>query len=235
MGGNVTVVIRESSGIEHRMQRWTNSMPWGICNVKMMNEDRTHLDEYLKQWFEMKDDWEKNKDTQQFQFPMTSVYFPSIGFAPQEYGFVCLDFKSKTLISYQEYTSLNKMYMSAHRASDEDEVQRLQDLIKAGAAKTYCYFDRDKGDMVDDVGLPAWLLEHPSNQNIRKFIEEYKNTVFEININWHPFRLFDFKRGEIKDAYQKVQELDFIFNDEERVIWEEWIKDIERDYGDEDG
>jgi hypothetical protein len=72
MGGAVTVVIRRSDGTEYRMQRWTNSMIWGICNNLMMQEDDNHIEEYICSWKDMKLDWETNKDSGQFKNPMNA-------------------------------------------------------------------------------------------------------------------------------------------------------------------
>lgn len=240
MGGTVTVVIRESDGTEHRMQRWTNSLPWGICNAKMLEEDRTHIDAYLSQWLSMKDDWDKNHFTENFQFNMTSVYFPSVGFAPQEYGFVLVDFKTKHILTMQGYTSLSRVLGTAIHLEatggiigadpdDETEAGRLSNLIRAGRVKSYRLYGKKSEE---DLPLPDWLLKDPSEPNVIKFVESHsKNFSFmDFEVDLSPFTIIDYERGnlDVRDAYLKIKELGFLLSKEEDDIWQEWIEEAKR-------
>lgn len=242
MGGTVTVVIRESDGTEHRMQRWTNSLPWGITNAKMISENKDHINSYLKQWQEMAADWDANHATGKFEFFMTDCYFPRQGFAPVEYGFVLLDFKTKHLLSLQGYTGLDSvsglsvMYdLKANNFDDDDGInetslQRLVGLIKAGRITDIRAID---GSGI--MQLPAEVIDDPSAKTIAKLLSG-ENKYKEFTVDWSPFTVIDYEFNKeglgVKDAYLKVKELGFKLSEEEEGIWKQFIEDREED-GDE--
>jgi hypothetical protein len=113
MGGVVKFIMRETSGKVHYMNRWTNIFPEIIHSSAFFNEDKDYIENIvLKQWIEMENDYQENKKTKQFKYPMTSVYFPSrktISYS--EYGIIFVDFITKKVISCNHYTSLNSVYL----------------------------------------------------------------------------------------------------------------------------
>ncbi|GAG29822.1 unnamed protein product, partial [marine sediment metagenome] len=113
MGGTTSVTLRKPDGEEFRMTRWTNSMPWGICNPRMFNKDESHMDDYLKQWLDMKEDYEKNVKTGKFELEMTDCYFPSEGLAPCGYGLTVVDHVNNIILDMQGYTSFHTMNVAS--------------------------------------------------------------------------------------------------------------------------
>jgi len=43
MGGSLAVTLREPDGTEHRMCRWMNMLPAFINNLKLVEQDQTHV------------------------------------------------------------------------------------------------------------------------------------------------------------------------------------------------
>lgn len=71
------------------------------------------IDEFLSDWLMMKKDWEDYHITRKYKHHMTSEYAPyPAPFAPEGYGFILIDFVSKTLISSQNYTSFTRITAS---------------------------------------------------------------------------------------------------------------------------
>lgn len=121
MGGSIAVTVREPNGTEHRMCRWTNAIPWFMKNIRLLNKDPAHIREYLKDWQDMRADYEKHKDEWEalkqkygdkvwdhdgpFEFPMTDAYAPYPFLAPLEYGLVVFDMQKNHILDYQGYTS----------------------------------------------------------------------------------------------------------------------------------
>lgn len=235
MGGTVTVVIRESNGTEHRMQRWTNSLPLGICNVKMINEDREHLDKYLSKWYEMRDDWNVNHSTGNFSFNMTEAYFPCVGFAPQGYGFVLLDFKTKHLLSLQGYTHVDKILPPRIKSWDprdyKDSLNNILELIKEKRIASLDSWDSGAKKIVVEH-IPSHLGSQTTFQELENYLDltfDKVGRAIHLNVDWSPFTVIDYEFNkdslDVRDAYAKVKELGFKLSDEEELIWHEWIEE----------
>lgn len=122
MGGSIAVTARRANGEVIRMCRWTNPLPFFFQNARLFEGDETHLDEYLKQWYQMRDDFERNntrpepdieedaeawdKWSARFEYPMTPVYAPYPFLAPHGYGLVVIDYQTQTMLSMQGYSAL---------------------------------------------------------------------------------------------------------------------------------
>jgi hypothetical protein len=115
MGGTVHVYIRMPSGEFFRMCRWTNSL--GLLENAIIRPDiQTELDNYMKEWYKMREDYTQNKRSRRFVYPMTDMYFPSptdINYG--QYGAVFVDFVTKKLISYNDYCTFFVWYCAKFR------------------------------------------------------------------------------------------------------------------------
>jgi len=108
MGGNVAWTIRTADGVEYRMDRWTNVFP-EVVSDEFLFGSGPHLEAAVREWQDMRDDWERNKDSGQYALPMTPVYAPfPYGLRPSEYGFIYTDFVTGTLVSCQHYCGFGK-------------------------------------------------------------------------------------------------------------------------------
>ena len=74
MGGTISVIIKKDDKNIFKMKRWTNSFPSLFKNVNFLNKSETHINNYLKRWNEMNEDYEANKSSGKFEYPMTPVY-----------------------------------------------------------------------------------------------------------------------------------------------------------------
>ena len=72
MGGNLAWTVRRSDGTEYRMDRWTNAMSELVTNPAFFQEDEDHMATCLESWLAMKEDWEKNQGTGNYEKPMTN-------------------------------------------------------------------------------------------------------------------------------------------------------------------
>ena len=105
MGGSVGLTIREPNGKEHRMCRSTGVLSWAIRNMKLVNKDPEHITAVLKTWEEMRNDYERNKESGNFEIEMTGCYAPYPYLAPIGYGLVVVDMVHNEILDNQGYTS----------------------------------------------------------------------------------------------------------------------------------
>lgn len=110
MGGNLAWTLRLSDGTEHRMDRWTNSLPQDILNPAFLDETPQGIVAAMSSWSMMKADWEANRHTGNYTHPMTERYAPyPYGLRPSEYGLVVTCFKTRKILSLQSYTDLARI------------------------------------------------------------------------------------------------------------------------------
>src|SRR3989344_333452 len=112
MGGSIGITVREENGKEHRMCRWTNTLPWLITNIRLLNKDPAHIGGYLQRWDEMVEDFKKHSGDKKFEYPMTPVYAPYPFLAPHGYGLVVVDLQQNHILTSQGYTELGSIYSS---------------------------------------------------------------------------------------------------------------------------
>jgi hypothetical protein len=246
MGGTVAVTLRDVDGTEYRMSRWTNSMPWGICNAKMFQKDPQHIANYVKQWLEMKADHEANKDTGEFEFNMTDCYHPSPGLCPDGYGLVVVDLMNDVILDMQGYSSFDYISVASVSLSisgniigedeDDNEVTRLKDLWDAGYVKgwvtnkSFKLFQEGKAEHsweeipFDFDGLIKAIGSHDGMRHAHTIVIEgpFKYEKFE-----------EYNLDALKAMRDRVKELGFVLNEQEEKYWEESIKEAQ-EYADEE-
>lgn len=134
MGGCVNVFLRDKDRNFHRMTRWTNTLPSFLdCIGNVENEDK-HLREYMDPWLDMQKDWKENRKSKNFEHNMTPVYFPSpTRICRSEYGLVFVDYITKTIVSYQDYTSVGNVGLTSIVVSyDDSEREHILKIANAG-------------------------------------------------------------------------------------------------------
>ncbi len=214
MGGTVAVTLRLENGEEFRMRRWTNSLPWFFNSTKFFSKDRSHINEYLKQWFEMKKDWEKNKESESFEFNMTKCYSPyPAPLAPAGYGIVVFDFQKNAIISCQGYTSFNKSYVRKH---DPEELAEQKLLFDQGRFKTYTSWEDKDNEEHDCSGKPFEFFKD-SGAGMSVFMDTSPFTVHEIPDDNKGFLL----------AKQEIKNLGFVLSADDELCWDDFLKDQE--------
>ena len=253
MGGTTSVTLRKPDGREYRMTRWTNSMPWGICNAKMFDADKDHMNKYLFNWVDMKRDYEEHKDSGNFEHDMTSCYFPSAGLAPCGYGLTVVDHVTQTLFDMQGYTAFDYMHpfsinseweanKETGKADPDGDLVRFKDFFDtvrfmgAFTGKTH-----DEGREYDpwDYGIVETLDKIAAANGAG---DSFKIDIYKLVMDIKPFTLKTFEESSIGAAsmFACLEEAGFEFNDAEREEWADWIrerKECEEEDGDweEDG
>lgn len=244
MGGRVAVTLREPDGTEHRMVRWTNSMPFYICNTKMLRADREHIDEYLSQWRLMKDDWERNHKTGKFEHNMTDFYVPYDGncLYPQGYGLVVVDLKENQLLSYQGYTNFTQI--GAARIQMETRPRGIMPSVKeekeawqkaladpnSDLNRLKAFYDEGRIDSIGNwTGDPTVEYSVPTDfENLRIVINNMQGWV-SFNLDLRPLTVADFNDYDIRSArvmYKFVQE-NFELSEEEEAGWQDHFRELE--------
>jgi hypothetical protein len=144
MGGNLAWTIRLEDGTQYRMDRWTNSMPALIQNPDFLAGKTSAIDEALAEWKSMKADWEANQHTEAFEHYMTPTFAPyPYGMKPSEYGLVVTDFATKTILSLQNYSHLDRLIAlrltAGPRAYDISPSRKgeIENAVQAGRIQSY--------------------------------------------------------------------------------------------------
>lgn len=126
MGGNLAVVVRRNGEVLP-MQRWTNTLPWFVNHLGLIEQWPEHFDEWMESYRKMESDWKAHRKTYEklarrfgrnsipldkdpFEHNMTAVYAPyPWRKVPSEYGIVVIDYDQKVVLSHQYYTSLGEL------------------------------------------------------------------------------------------------------------------------------
>jgi len=222
MGGTVAVTLRTPDGTVHRMARWTNPLPWFVKNAKFFARDPAHVAEWMQKWYQMRTDYERHREDQQFEFPMTSAYAYHTLLAPEGYGLVVLDQRDGFVLDSQGYTGFD--YFSLYGHSDTDDLAQAEELMRAGYVESITSLGlRDEKDEKCQFGevlsaKPGELLD------LLK-----KSGPFQLNLKpqgWQHQRF-----PETQDGVRKLREAvlarGFELTREEEEAWESYIKHFE--------
>lgn len=150
MGGYVGVIVKKENSEQVAMNRWTNVMPYHFTNIDLYlgNTDRWYK-EFAQEWQGMKEDYEKNKDTGNYEHNMTSSYFPHDTASPREYGLIAVDLKNKKIYSSQDYCAIGVINLYKLYSEYDENNNRLLDkeLLKSyydnGFLKEFSYYDTE--------------------------------------------------------------------------------------------
>lgn len=164
MGGNLAWTVRRSDGTEYRMDRWTNAMSELVTNPAFFQEDEDHLATCLESWLAMKEDWEKNQGTGNYEKPMTEAYAPyPYGCKPSEYGIVVTDFMNKVILTNQNYCSFNEIDLHWLKGGDRhvfermnpDRYANIMGFVDAGLVREYSYFAKTNKAVEHLLAVPG--------------------------------------------------------------------------------
>ncbi len=248
MGGNLAITIREQNGKEHRMDRWTNSMPGFIKNIDFINNDPKHLNAYLNTWYEFVEDWEQNslayfesKNDAEFKHPMTPVYAQHPFLAPSEYGQVVVDFISKKILHAQLYCDFDSIFRlsAALTLDDEGSFWRRDEYGASLACSLREFYEAGRikeiyvhGWQADDG--PITKIEDIKNSNelysYLKTEHESADYYSQCRIDMSPFEVIEFessKEGFIS-LKKAILDLGFILSDQEHRLWDEYLARFRR-------
>lgn len=225
MGGTVAVTVRLESGEEHRMHRWTNSMPWFFNSVKFFQKDSSHIAEYMKQWEEMRDDWNTNRKSKKFKHNMTECYAPyPATLAPCSYGIVVFDFMKNAVVSCQGYTSFTNSHISS-RWFDNDACNAQVELFKAGRVKKIHALG-ENGEF--ELPIPASVKEFEDEFFTEKKVNS-KHRMTWLEYDTKPFVIHDFEdhNDGFMQAKEAIVDLGFALTLQDEKDWNQFFKDRE--------
>lgn len=249
MGGSIAVTLREPDGTEHRMIRWTNSLPWFVKNMRFVNKEQAHINHYMKKYNEMQKDWEKHRDDENFEFPMTDVYAPYPGgLAPAGYGLVVIDMVNNVILTMQNYCQFYDIHGAAINLdlynredgigdSEEDAYQRAKEFMEAGRG-TPIYIEQEKKQQqkkpsyteakAPDVTFETLIKDMRAEG--KKWLGNRKR-FWSLRLDLSPFKIKEFNGEdviqEVKRLKQEVLKLGFKLSEDEEKDWASYIKEIE--------
>lgn len=250
MGGSVAITLREPDGKETRMVRWTNIMPHFICNTKMINGNRDHIDEFLLKWQEMKLDWEMNHESEKFDNAMTKFYVPYDGqcLYPVEYGLVVVDLQKNHLLSYQDYTNFTRIsaaklhidvfphgYDPRYNESFPPSWDKALMLKDSAATRLKGFYDENR---IERIG--NWSAEPTVEYSIPQSFVSFRDSVCDMQtyvdfyLDLSPLSVLNYRSGDPDAACQMldtIKSLDFKLSSNELEMWKSHIKKLKnRDY-----
>lgn len=246
MGGTVAVTLRKADGTEYRMSRWTNSMPWGIANMRMLNGDEDHINAYLDQWLKMRDDYERNKDIGKFEYDMTDCYFPGNGLVPDGYGLVVVDHINKVILSMQGYCSFNTIHaagislefsgnvLGVSPEDDDSDTTRLREFWEAGRIIGWLT-DKSTPPAQCKSRKDAYLPIDKTFDEVIEILKDYRTsmTIYEFGLDlgdWKYEEFEEYNPHELRRMRNRILELGFKLTDVENKVWDEVIKESEKEY-----
>jgi len=214
MGGNCAVTLRTPDGTVYAMDRWTNTLPWGLTNMKLVHKDPEHIKDYLNQWLEMKQDWEIHRKTKKYKCNMTGVYAPyPYGIRPSEYGIVIVDMVNDEILSHQMYSAVGKINQISAMI-DDDAKERLFAFANAGRV----------------IGHHGQAVINNINEAIRVWDMSGHQ---EFHVDMKPFIVTNYARiqGGWREMLKHALRLAFTLTPEEEADWNKRISEEDEGEG----
>ena len=247
MGGTVAVILKDHDGVITPMRRWTNIMPSYFSNLKLFSDDINLEKEWIASFLEihniLSQDYEKNKDTGNFENNMTDTYFPWNVSAPYSYGLIVVDFVKKQIYSVQNYCRLANI--SAHQllgsiSSDLDatienfdlgiKYKLFNHLVSNNSGTKIDLSDVTTNDLLElfsdmenrnsaFMNPKFFALNNEDKQMIAFSVDIILNTKWKVVENFHEDTAIDIcllKQALVKEG--------FIFTDEDNKMWLEHLE-----------
>ena len=233
MGGCIGITIREENGKEHRMCRWTNPTPHFINHSKFIEKDKSHLENYLKTWYEMVDDYNGPK-----KLNMSDVYAPSPYLAPMEYGLIVVDYKTNKVLHSQGYTSLGSLLPSslslcAMSGRDDDyakeELEDAKKLFDTGKIISARGYSKETG--IVEIEEPTFDEVIKNQKRSFNFLKETKTLMTDLFLDMSPWEIkkFDESAEGVVELKKEVINLGFKITKEEEKEWKCFLERFEEE------
>lgn len=243
MGGNVGIIVKKEDGEQIGMSRWTNVMPAYFKDVNLyLGNTAQWYDSFTGEWEKMKADYEKNKDTGNFEHNMTPVYFPVNTLSPDEYGIIAVDFKNKKIYSSQDYCNMGSLafyHMWNNNGYNEENEELISQYYQHGLIKEVRYYvpatkSFDTIDIshlsVDDIiqllneasDRQVSKFSHPLFQNFSKEELDMYSSSFVINSDWK-FTTYNDRSLGILKVKKELDQDGFIFTEQDNQAWKEYV------------
>lgn len=233
MGGTIAITLRKPDGTEYRMDRWTNITPFYLSNIRLAEENETHIQEFLKEWFLMKDDYERHKDDKQFEQNMTDVYFPSQGLVPVGYGLIIIDMKNKIILDcFQNYTTLGNLTTirfirntdpksSSPKEIQEAAAQFQEPFEKKRIKRFWEYIEEEKTGKLKDVDIPL----SSTFQAFKEAMITHPYAYIDLDLTPYTIERFKSDSKGFEQTLKRIRFLGFVLTQEEERLWQVAITD----------
>jgi len=223
MGGSLSVTVKYPNGKIEKMCRWTNPLSNFITNIHFINSEETHLNEYMKLWYEMKSDYSKNKKTKNFEFPMTECYAPYRNLAPIGYGLIVIDYFDKIVYNMNSYSSLNILSASTVFLRIVDKFNRTKEDIEnwkelVNSKRIFLFDVRNKNKKIKDILDYDELVDYVAKNAIFSYNHMFK--YFRIDVS--PWKIKNFKSDEKNKMKKTLLNAGYKFTKTDEKLWKEF-------------
>ena len=218
------MTLRLPNGIEHRMCRWTNIMPWAFTNLALIESRPEHIAALLEQWLLMKADWEKSQAAgTKPENNMTDFYAPHQVLAPNGYGLVVVDMVNKVIAHSQGYTDIGTIFSASFHdgpTSDPDSnAYRFKQLFDSGKIKEFRQWGREKPPITDFAGMSA--------DAVITSLGMAGDRTGDFIVDMSPYTVERYAEHDYASAVklrERVLELGFVLTSKEEELWNDWFE-----------
>ena len=233
MGGFIALTVRFSDGVERRTSCWTNILPEGLFSNEFYFEETS--EPYVRKWLDhVLEHRKKDKEVEEMWGGWNKL-------APDDYGLVLLDYKTKTLIAGNGYTDPLQVYTFAHSPAKIGKFLRLYEagLLTKVDVENRDEQDRDKrwrlatkGDLkrfVDAVSDKVYFDPKEdewsyTNAGAEDHVAKLPLMIGQIKLWLKKVLCFDHEPDKWEEAYKWVK-ANFELKPKETKAWASWMRE----------
>jgi hypothetical protein len=239
MGGTISITLRKPDGTEYRMQRWTNPISFWLNNVRFVEENKQHIHEFLQIWLDMKADYDRHQVDQQFENPMTNVYFPSCGLVPCGYGLIVMDMQKKVILDcFQDYTDIGQVPVIKFilllqqcnynlAALEKEYREELAWLSEPFKKKRFIRLYGHKEGKIFDWPIPA-TFDAYHKMITPATVRNDPLSFAQFDLDMSPYTIERYEYKDAQKAHDRVVALGFTLSPQEEAIWQREITEYLR-------
>lgn len=224
------------------MCRWTNQFPFYFNNVKFIEEDSAHLDEFLSDWLEMAkvnagEEVEAMRGIEEGERERIKVaakaHAPYGGLNPIQYGLIVVDYKTHTILDCQSYSGVGSIDAAGVELAlmEHDDLQNGHDsrpFYRPSDEEYQRYQALFDSNRIKQVRLRDFsCIDAPPKMTIRDFVEkdELSDRYRSAELDMSPWTVKRFRQSVegFSAMKQEVLKLGFVLTQEENDHWEEFI------------
>jgi len=233
MGGPVAFATRFSNGDVVCMDVWTNPLPYLIKTKAVLLERNEQV---------VRNHYQECRGVMELD-GVTPMH-TDVPLAPLGYGLIVLDFKTRSLMSMQNYTSFDNFSdLEACGLSDREKYESFLAFCDWGmiemTRRDYA-LEHEEADLGEVIYQKSAMIENAEEgKKIAEIVKEglqrrwrggpRQTTFFRFKIKL-PFEytvFTEFASRGAKDYRSKLKKLGFELDRPAQKLWREWIKEME--------
>lgn len=229
MSGHVSFVIRDKNKNIHKMVRHTSEIESFIQNPSFFSGDNDHLQSFLEEYKNLKEDYEKHKKDKEFKFKRTPFLFPvKESFSPQEYGIVFVDYVSKQVISCQGYMNpglvgLASIFVASRQSKIDkgwkDQLKHWEEMFQQGLLSELTTRTKDMPSLAERKIMNAKRLI-PAVKAAGQDEPLFSSLIIKGSFKFH--HEVDTPAG-FSRSFKRVKDLVTLTSQEQKQ-WKKWLK-----------